>query len=104
MFTKSVFAAAALSLMLASAAHADDGFARYVVNPYSPALDFGYLTMRDGPGQGHYIVGRIPAGDVVWLVGPCIPPDDDESAHRWCNVMWHGRVGWASLGGLEYAP
>jgi hypothetical protein len=110
MFAKTFFTAAALSLALAGAARADYGnFARlgnsdYVVNPYSPALDFGRLNMRDGQGVYHYIVGRIPAGERVRIVGVCLPPDDGESVHRWCNVLWHGRVGWVSMGGLEYRP
>jgi uncharacterized protein YraI len=98
MFKKSVFAAAAFtSLALAGAAHAE-----YIrVNPYSDALNDGYLNMRDGPGQYHPWVTRIPAGAGVQVVGPCIVADDGISVHRWCNIQWNGYTGWASQGGLE---
>jgi hypothetical protein len=108
MFKQNVFKAAFLSLALMGAAgidcsYAHDRYPRYVVNPESPALDFGCLNLREGPGQYHEVVDRIPAGESVWLVGPCLEPDDDSSVHRWCNVLWRGESGWVSLGGLEYA-
>ncbi len=109
MLGRHVFKAVLLSLAMAGAggidcSYAHDGYPRYVVNPDSPALDWGCLNLRSGPGQYHEIVDRIPAGESFWLVGPCLEPDDDISVHRWCNVLSNGRVGWVSLGGLEYVP
>jgi hypothetical protein len=105
MFKKTVFALAFLPFALAGAASADNsGYPCFVVNPESPALDWGYLNLREGPGQYHDVVDRIPGGEYVWLVGPCLQPDDDISVHRWCNVTWHGETGWVSFGGLIYAP
>jgi uncharacterized protein YraI len=98
MFDKRVIAAAAfITLALSGAAYADS----VRVNPYSDALDYGFLNMRSGPGQGHGVILSIPAGAYVEVVGPCITADDGTSVHRWCNIKWGGRAGWASSGGLE---
>jgi uncharacterized protein YraI len=98
MFDKKVFVAAAfISVALAGTAHAD-----YVrVNPFSPALDGGFLNLRDGPGVGHDWIIGIPGGARVQVVGPCIVADDGTSVFRWCNIRWGGVTGWASSGGLE---
>jgi uncharacterized protein YraI len=74
----------------------------YRVNPNSPALSDGSLTMKDGPGQQHQTVNAIPADtEGVRQIGPCVDADDGTSYSKWCNVQWKGVSGWVLSGGLE---
>lgn len=59
----------------------------------------GVLRIRSGPGQGHPIVGTMPAGARV-SIGQCVAPDDGVSQYQWCQVNYRGIVGWASACGL----
>jgi TPR repeat protein len=57
----------------------------------------GYLNIRNGPGVGHQVVGRIPAGTNGVEVTDCESPDDNgRSTKLWCEVEWSGHSGWAS--------
>jgi hypothetical protein len=53
------------------------------------------LKMRSGPGTGYQVIGVIPAGSPVAIVG---------CSGRWCQVNYAGRMGFANGGYLAGAP
>jgi uncharacterized protein YraI len=96
--TKSSIFALTLSVLALSSTAAHAWTER--VDRYSPALNNGVLRIRSGPGQGHPIVGTIPAGESV-EVTRCVVPDDGISQYEWCLVEFEGVSGWASRGGFS---
>jgi Bacterial SH3 domain len=61
----------------------------------------GFLYMRDGPGQQHDPITKIPAGTTGVVVGSCQASDDGISKYPWCKVKWNNYQGYASSSGLE---
>ncbi|RDV05262.1 SH3 domain-containing protein [Undibacter mobilis] len=56
------------------------------------------LNLRSGPGTGYRVIGTMPAGAYVDVIG---------CGGSWCRVNWQGVVGYASAsylaGGGAYA-
>jgi uncharacterized protein YraI len=59
------------------------------------------LNLRSGPGTGYRVIGTMPAGAYVDVVG---------CGGSWCRVNWQGAIGYASAsylagggGGAVYA-
>ena len=63
----------------------------------------GYMNVRAGPGLGHGVVGRIPAGASGVRVErrSCRRGDDGRTTKPWCRIEWSGVKGWVSSGGFQ---
>jgi uncharacterized protein YraI len=84
--------ATAATLLLSTAANA----ALYTV---PTGMANGYLSIRNGPGVNHSLVGQIPAGATV-DVGRCVPRDDGIVGGDFCLVNFNGITGWSASSGL----
>lgn len=85
MFTKSLYIVGTLAgaLVWSAAAYA------------APGETTGTVNLRAGPGTAYAVIGRIPAGAPVNIVG----------CRRWCELTYGGREGYASPNAVvaEYA-
>jgi uncharacterized protein YraI len=61
-----------------------------------PNVSEGYLNMRAGPGPGHPVLTRVPAGAGGVTVLSCRPPDSGGGSNPWCAVRWRDFAGWLS--------
>lgn len=66
-----------------------------------PDVSGGFANVRTGPGTMHSVAFALPAGATGLQVERCQPPDAGGGRFDWCLIIWQGRSGWVSSGGIE---
>jgi uncharacterized protein YraI len=60
------------------------------------SISDGFLSLRAGPGVGHELLAKIPAGSSDVALFGCVAPDDGKGTRPFCKARWGGIEGWVS--------